>query len=153
MCGIAGIVGLDRDEAAEAAERMSNALAHRGPDASGVWKDSTVAFGHRRLAILDLSSAGLQPMRTPDGRFTIVHNGEVYNFREVARALERERGFVARSSTDTEVILHAYAVWGGECVARLRGMFAFAIWDAQDRRLFVARDRVGIKPLYYWSSG
>jgi asparagine synthase (glutamine-hydrolysing) len=153
MCGIAGIVGLDQPEAAGAIERMSNALAHRGPDGRGTWTDRTLAFGHRRLAILDLSDAGLQPMRTPDGRFTIVHNGEVYNFRDVVRTLERERGFAARTTTDTEVILHAYAAWGGECVTRLRGMFAFAIWDAQERRLFVARDRVGIKPLYYWSDG
>src|SRR5437660_2411084 len=151
MCGIAGIIGLDPAAAGDAIRRMSCALAHRGPDGDGTWFDRTLAFGHRRLAILDLSDAGLQPMRTPDGRFAVVHNGEIYNLREVAAALERETGFRARTQTDTEVVLHAYAAWGPGAVARLRGMFAFAIWDARERRLFVARDRVGIKPLYYWS--
>jgi len=153
MCGIAGIVGLEPGEASAAIARMSAAIAHRGPDGDGTSFDRTLAFGHRRLAILDLSDAGRQPMQTPDARLTIVHNGEVYNFRDVAATLARENGFDARTGTDTEVILHAYAAWGPRCVDRFRGMFAFAIWDARDRRLFVARDRVGIKPLYYWWDG
>src|SRR5205809_4131956 len=153
MCGIAGIIGLEPGEASAAIARMSAAIAHRGPDGDGTSFDRTLAFGHRRLAILDLSDAGRQPMQTPDARLTIVHNGEVYNFRDVAATLARENGFDARTGTDTEVILHAYAAWGPRCVDRFRGMFAFAIWDARDRRLFVARDRVGIKPLYYWWDG
>ena len=143
------------------AQAMADRLRHRGPDGDGVFSDEGVALGHRRLAIIDPSPTGAQPMTTPDGRYTIVFNGEIYNFKELRgdltpgpspQLVERggeSRGEAWRSSSDTEVILAAYAKWGEDCVTRLRGMFAFAIWDSVDRTLFLARDRVGIKPLVY----
>lgn len=136
---------------------MSGALEHRGPDDRGdLHQDlggaGSLFLANSRLAILDLSSRGHQPMTTPDGRFTIVFNGEVYNFRRIADEL-RESGVRFVGESDTEVILHAWQRWGHECLDRFRGMFAFAIFDARDRRLFLARDRLGEKPLYYWSNG
>lgn len=152
MCGIGGLVGFDGPE--PAAARLSRALAHRGPDGDGCYGDRGVALVHRRLAVLDPSPAGRQPMQTPDGRFVVVHNGEIYNFRAVADALSREPpGFRPRTGTDAEVVLHAFARWGAAAVERFRGMFAFGIWDAREQRLFVARDRLGVKPVYYWSDG
>lgn len=145
MCGICGIWGkLDRTTI----ERMTCAMVHRGPDDSGIYLDDAVGLGMRRLSILDLSPAGHQPMSTDDGKLWIVYNGEIYNFREEKSALEA-RGHRFRSQSDTEVILHLYQVYGPDCVHRLRGMFAFAIWDAERQKLFLARDRLGIKPLYY----
>ena len=144
MCGIAGMVGPGADAAVVA--RMIAAQQHRGPDGEGLWSASGVVLGHRRLKIIDLSDAGRQPMSTRDGRFTIVYNGEVYNFQELRRELADE-GF--RSQTDTEVVLRAYARWGPTCLDRFVGMYGLAIWDAQERRLFCARDRLGIKPFYY----
>ena len=129
--------------------RMCDLIAHRGPDAEGVWADGHVALGHRRLAIIDLSPAGRQPMTSMDGRLTITFNGEIYNFLELRRELEG-RGHAFRSRSDTEVMLAAYREWGVDCLSRFRGMFAFAIWDARARTLFAARDRVGKKPLHYW---
>ncbi|MGE4553905.1 MAG: asparagine synthase (glutamine-hydrolyzing) [Desulfovibrionaceae bacterium] len=149
MCGICGYLNLSGAPAdAALAGRMARAIAHRGPDGQGQWAAGPVALGHRRLAILDLSEAGAQPMHSADGRYAIAYNGEVYNFRELRGELEG-LGHAFRSRTDTEVVMAAYAQWGAACVTRFNGMFAFALWDARDRTLFLARDRYGIKPLYY----
>jgi asparagine synthase (glutamine-hydrolysing) len=131
-------------------ERFTDSLRERGPDGAGYdyFLDGALGLGHRRLSILDLSEAGRQPMTSPDGRYTITYNGEVFNFGELARDLEM-RGHVFRTRTDTEVVLAAFAEWGAGCLERFNGMWAFAIWDAQERQLFLARDRFGIKPLYY----
>jgi asparagine synthase (glutamine-hydrolysing) len=150
MCGIVGFVagpGAESIDAPEVLARMSGAVAHRGPDDSGRFLAPGVALGHRRLSIIDLAG-GHQPITTEEGRYTIVFNGEIYNFRELRDELE-SRGHRFATRSDTEVILRAYAAYGTGCVDRLRGMFAFAVWDAEERSLFVARDRVGIKPVYY----
>lgn len=150
MCGIAGIFGLHGLSDAEAtAARMTAALAHRGPDAQGVWKGANAVLGHRRLSIIDLSEASNQPFHSTDGRFAIAFNGEIYNYRELRAELERgDRPHSFRTGSDTEVLLAAYARWGKDCLHRLYGMFAFAIWDAHQQELLLARDRMGIKPLY-----
>jgi Asparagine synthase (glutamine-hydrolyzing) len=131
---------------------MTDAIAHRGPDGEGHWSEGPVGLGHRRLAIIDLSPGGRQPMLTPDGELAIVYNGEIYNFQEL-RAELQALGHRFTSSSDTEVLLHAYREWGPACLERLNGMFAFAMWERTTRRLFLARDRYGIKPLYYWTDG
>ena len=149
MCGIAGIVttdGLQPDERARL-QRMGDAIAHRGPDESGLHQDALVGLVHRRLSIVDLKT-GRQPLSNEDGSVWIVYNGEVYNHAALRRTLEAE-GHVYRTKSDTETIVHAYEKWGDACVERLRGMFAFAIWDERRRRLLLARDRLGIKPLYW----
>jgi len=128
--------------------RMTDALIHRGPDDHGYWADGHCALGHRRLSIIDLSEAGRQPMASQDGKIQITFNGEIYNFQQLRRELETE-GYRFRTQTDTETILHAYDRWGDDCVSKLRGMFAFGLWDARKRRLLLARDRVGKKPLFY----
>lgn len=154
MCGISGIIhfnGHDRDTVRGRIEAMTDALYHRGPDAGGYYIDDHAALGHRRLSIIDLST-GSQPMGSQDGRFQIVYNGEVYNFKTV-RAELRDKGYVFATASDTEVLLNAYREWGQACVNRFNGMFAFAIWDRQDKQLFIARDRVGKKPLYYQWDG
>jgi asparagine synthase (glutamine-hydrolysing) len=149
MCGITGIVCADRRPASPAlVRRMTDALAHRGPDGEGFFADGPVAFGHRRLSIIDLSTAGNQPMSTADGAYTLSYNGETYNFRELRAELEG-LGRRFRSRTDSEVVLEAYAEWGPEAVERLNGMFAFALYDRARREVVLARDRYGIKPLYY----
>jgi asparagine synthase (glutamine-hydrolysing) len=127
---------------------MCDLIAHRGPDGEGVWTNGPIGFGHRRLAIIDLSPAGRQPMTNADGDLVVTFNGEIYNFLDLRRDLE-SRGHRFRSRTDTEVIIAAYREWGVDCLARFRGMFAVALWDARTRTLFVARDRVGKKPLHY----
>lgn len=147
MCGIAGAAGPGANEAL--VRRMTDAESHRGPDGEGLWSGEGVCLGHRRLNIIDLTPAGRQPMSTPDGRFTIVYNGEVYNYLE----LREELGGQWRSSSDTEVLLRAYAAWGEGCLSRVVGMFAFVIWDAEKKELFCARDRVGIKPFYFTRHG
>jgi asparagine synthase (glutamine-hydrolysing) len=148
MCGIAGILRGDGGGAdAALLRRMTDILAHRGPDGDGFHVDGPVGLGHRRLAIIDLVT-GEQPMATADGSTWITFNGEIYNFRELRGELERA-GHRFRTHSDTEVILAAYEEWGVECTRRLRGMFAFAIWDARRRRIFLTRDRLGIKPLVY----
>jgi asparagine synthase (glutamine-hydrolysing) len=129
---------------------MCRLIAHRGPDGEGVWTDGPIGLGHRRLAVIDPSTAGRQPMATADGDTVVTFNGEIYNFLDLRRELEG-RGHEFRSRTDTEVILAAYRQWGFDCLARFRGMFAFALWDAKERVLFVARDRVGKKPLCYFN--
>lgn len=144
MCGIAGIAG--RPDAA-LVRAMTGTLAHRGPDGEGFYEDSIVALGHRRLSIIDLAG-GAQPMSYGDGRYWITYNGEVYNFEELRRDLESQgQSFCTRS--DTEVLLAAYVRWGEACVEKFQGMFAFALWDTEEGVLFLARDPVGVKPLYY----
>ena len=148
MCGIAGIVSRDRARTPDADRLriMMDALEHRGPDGEGEWIDGPAALGHKRLAIIDLET-GRQPMSNEDGSIWIVFNGEIYNYVELRRDLVRHHNF--RTQSDTEVILHLYEELGERCLDRLNGMFAFAIWDARQQRLFAARDRVGIKPFYY----
>ena len=149
MCGIAGILNRDGEPVSPVLlKRMTDAIAHRGPDGEGLYIEGSVGLGHRRLAIIDLSPAGHQPMLTPDSQYAIVYNGEVYNFQSLRLELEA-LGHHFHSRTDSEVILHAYAEWGKGCVNRFNGMFAFAIWDVRNQELFLARDRYGIKPLYY----
>lgn len=153
MCGIAGIVNLHGEPAQTVViRRMTETIAHRGPDGEGHFADGPVALGHRRLSIIDLSPAGRQPMMTPDKRYVISYNGEVYNFRELRMELQA-LGHEFRSRTDSEVVLHAYAEWGAGALDRLNGMFALAIWDSVERSMFLARDRYGIKPLYYAQAG
>jgi asparagine synthase (glutamine-hydrolysing) len=149
MCGIAGIAKLDPRDTVDGArlKRMRDVLRHRGPDGEGMWIDGPVGLGHRRLAIVDVAG-GLQPMSNSDGTAWITYNGEIYNHAAVRAELE-QRGHRYRTRSDTETILQAWDEWGEGCVERLRGMFAFALWDAERRRLFLARDRLGIKPLYY----
>ncbi|MCI0487864.1 MAG: asparagine synthase (glutamine-hydrolyzing) [Blastocatellia bacterium] len=152
MCGIAGAIR----ETAESLEQrilpMIEAQRHRGPDDWGVWDDGVCALGHRRLSIIDLSEAGRQPLSSEDGRIQITFNGEIYNFQSLRRELE-ELGYGFRTRTDTEVIVRAYERWGTDSVKRLRGMFAFGIWDQRRRLLMLARDRVGKKPLFYTRLG
>ena len=148
MCGICGTLHLDGNEAALAPiERMMDKLARRGPDHAGSFSDGPVALGHRRLAIIDLSQHANQPMVDSELGLTIVFNGTIYNYPELREEL-RGMGYRFFSHGDTETILKAYAAWGERCVQRLHGMFAFAIWDANRGQLFLARDRLGIKPLY-----
>jgi asparagine synthase (glutamine-hydrolysing) len=148
MCGIAGILHADslRPVERELLARMNRALAHRGPDGYDVWTGNGVGLAHRRLAIIDLET-GHQPMSNSDGALQIVFNGEIYNYRELRRRLEIQ-GHRFKSNSDTEVLLHLYQQHGVDMVSALRGMFAFAIWDSRMRQLLLARDRVGIKPLY-----
>ncbi|WEK46899.1 MAG: amidotransferase 1, exosortase A system-associated [Candidatus Andeanibacterium colombiense] len=152
MCGIAGIFHCSTPKPVDAArvERMTEALAHRGPDGSGVWTAPGVGLGHRRLSIIDVAGSP-QPMHSSDGRAAIVFNGEIYNYRELRRELRRElaaMGAKFRTDGDTEVILAAWQKWGPDCLSRLHGMFAFALYDLADRTLFIARDRFGVKPLF-----
>ena len=162
MCGITGFINPGMTGSAEGllalAARMANTLAHRGPDASGTYADPKIGLGlaHRRLSILDLSDSGAQPMKSADGRFVLIHNGEIYNFLELRKELEGEGGpFLPwRSNSDTEVMLAAFQVWGIEtALTRFTGMFTFALWDAEHRVLHLARDRMGEKPLYYGIAG
>lgn len=147
MCGIAGIVNFkERIPQEEAIRRMTNRIAHRGPDAEGIYIDDFVALGHRRLSIIDLSESSNQPMRDHSGRYIIVFNGEIYNYQELKRQLP---AYPYKTQSDSEVILAYYDVYGTDCLRHINGMFAFAIWDTRDRRLFVARDRIGEKPFYY----
>ena len=149
MCGIAGIFNLNREPVSPVGlRRMTDAIAHRGPDGEGLFIDRFIGLGHRRLAIIDLSPAGHQPMQDNAGDYIISYNGEVYNFKELRLELEQS-GHRFRSRTDTEVVLASYIEWGKECVNHFNGMFAFAIWDRKNQTLFLARDRYGIKPLYY----
>jgi asparagine synthase (glutamine-hydrolysing) len=149
MCGICGIFNLNGEPVSPVdLRKMTDTIAHRGPDGEGFCIDSFIGLGHRRLAIIDLSPMGHQPMTTTDGVCIITYNGEVYNYQELRIELEA-LGCPFRSLTDTEVVLNAYAKWGPECVNKFNGMFAFAIWDKTRQELFLARDRYGIKPLYY----
>lgn len=148
MCGIAGITGLtNREQSLAAVMAMNQRQAHRGPDDEGTFADDYTALGHRRLAIIDLSPAGHQPMFSEDENHVIVFNGEIYNFREIKQSFPDHQ---FHSGSDTEVILKAFATHGNKCVHLFNGMFAFAIWDKSKKELFIARDRLGIKPLYYF---
>lgn len=151
MCGIAGILRLDGGPlppgAGRAVRAMTDRMACRGPDGEGFWRQGPVALGHRRLSIIDLAG-GSQPMLSADGKLCVVHNGEIYNFRELRRELAA-RGVTFRTESDTELVLAAYAAWGEDCLERFEGMFAFALWDGPRRRLFCARDRFGKKPFFY----
>ena len=161
MCGLAGFLGggpLSREAASSIARRMADAVAHRGPDDAGVWLDAEagVALAHRRLAVVDLSQAGHQPMRSGSGRRVIVFNGDIYNHRDLRRRLDAHRPDISwRGHSDTETLLAAIECWGMEEALRAStGMFVFALWDHEDRALHLARDRVGEKPLYYgWQNG
>lgn len=147
MCGIAGVIGMD--DAEQLIGRMCRVIRHRGPDDQGTWASGPVAFGMRRLSIIDVRQ-GQQPLFNEDGSILVVFNGEIYNYRELRQTLQR-RGHRFQTQCDTEVIVHAYEEYGDACVTHLRGMFAFAIWDSTRQRLFLARDRFGKKPLnYYW---
>jgi asparagine synthase (glutamine-hydrolysing) len=153
VCGIAGRVSLDGAPASpELVATMIATIRHRGPDGESYWSDEHAQLGHARLAIIDLTAAADQPMPNEDGSLRLVYNGEIYNYVELADEL-RARGHVFRSRTDSEVILHAYEEWGEECLAHFNGMWAFALWDARRRRLFCARDRMGVKPFYYARRG
>jgi asparagine synthase (glutamine-hydrolysing) len=149
MCGMCGVIRFGHPPERQTAERMAELIAHRGPDGAGTFEDERgVAFGHRRLAIIDLSDAGLQPFASQDGALQLLHNGEVYNYRELRTELE-SLGHSFRSATDTEVVLEAYRRWGDDCVRRFNGMWSFALWDGHRERLFCSRDRFGVKPFYY----
>lgn len=152
MCGIAGLISIAPEERIKA---MLESIEHRGRDDQGVWTSGAIApdgkqvcFGHRRLSIIDTSSGGHQPMVSSDGRFVITFNGEIYNYKDLRRELQI-KGRRFHTDCDTEVLLEAFAEWGEDCLPRLNGMFAFAVWDTQTRTLTLARDRMGIKPLYF----
>jgi len=157
MCGVSGIISsqLSADKIIPALQLMNRAIAHRGPDAEGIWNDDFAYLGHRRLSIIDLSDAGKQPMHSFDKRYVITYNGELYNYKELRLQLQRaiqgstEKPYFFSTQTDTEVILAAYQRWGKDCLQHFNGMFAFAVYDTQEKTLFAARDRMGIKPLYY----
>jgi asparagine synthase (glutamine-hydrolysing) len=149
MCGISGLINLNREPVSPVIlKKMTDIIAHRGPDGEGHWIQGHVGLGHRRLAIIDLSPAGHQPMISSDHRFVLSYNGEIYNYRELRTELEAE-GFWFRSKTDTEVVLNALAHWGPSALVRFNGMFGLALWDRKDHQLLLARDRYGIKPLYF----
>lgn len=153
MCGVAGVLNFDGEAVDEkTVQSMTAALRHRGPDFSSIFVDENCGLGHTRLSIIDLSDAGRQPMQSSDGRFTITYNGEIYNYLDIKAELLAE-GIHFSSHTDTEVVLKAFEQWGSEVVKKFNGMFAFAIWDRKLKALFLARDRYGIKPLYYLSDG
>lgn len=153
MCGILGVYNYSDSGkvSPDLIQKMSDLLSHRGPDGQGKWFDNGVALGHRRLAILDLSSAGHQPMLSKSGRLVITFNGEIYNYQELRKVLEQEGSYFS-STSDTEVLLEGFEKWGYAILDRLIGMYAFAIWDKQKISLFIARDKLGIKPLYYADS-
>jgi asparagine synthase (glutamine-hydrolysing) len=152
MCGIAGIARHDGAGVREATlERMAHALAHRGPDGHGIWADAHVGLAHTRLSVIDLVS-GAQPLANEDGQVLVTYNGEIYNYRELRRQLEA-CGHVFRTTSDTETIVHAYEQWGDACVERFIGQFAFAVYDRRRRRLLLARDRFGVRPLFYSARG
>ena len=153
MCGICGVLQLDGEPVATATvDRMSKQIAHRGPDGHGTWVEGPVGLAHRRLAIIDLTESGRQPMGNEDASVLVTYSGEIYNFRSLRTELEA-LGHRFHSQSDTEVIVHAYDEWAEASVIRFNGHFAFALWDSTRRRLFLARDRFGTRPLYYFSDG
>lgn len=151
MCGICGIHGLEKiDNPTAVVRRMNAAMAHRGPDASGEYVTPEVALGHQRLSIIDLTTAANQPMHSPDGRYVLIFNGELYNYQEIRAQID---DYTFLSNSDTEVVLAAFRKWGIAAVQRFNGMFAIALWDEQEKELLLVRDRLGIKPLYYAEVG
>src|SRR5215213_6984579 len=149
MCGLSGILNRKQQPVDPAMiRRMSDCLSHRGPDADGFLIENEVALGHRRLSIIDLSEVANQPLFDHTGRYALIFNGEIYNFREVKAQLP-DYPYITKG--DSEVILAAYAKWGPACLEKLAGMFAIVIWDRQERELFIARDRMGVKPVYYYA--
>ncbi len=158
MCGIAGLLDLSHQISGQERQLsvswMTDLLRHRGPDDSGIWvsENNNIGLGHTRLSIIDLSANARQPMSNEDGSIWITYNGEIYNFKEIRPVLEK-KGHVFRSNSDTEVILHAYEEWGEQCIEKFSGMFAFAVWDDKRKKLFLARDRIGKKPLFYYWDG
>lgn len=153
MCGITGLINLNCAPVSPVVlKKMTDAIAHRGPDGEGHWIEGGIGLGHRRLSIIDLSPAGHQPMISTDHRFVLTYNGEIYNYRELRTDLEAE-GYWFRSKTDSEVVLHALAHWGTDALLKFNGMFALALWDRKEKTLLLARDRYGIKPLYYTRQG
>ena len=154
MCGICGVVQLNGEPVQAATlDRMNKEIAHRGPDGHGAWIDGPVGLAHRRLAIIDLTETGRQPMRNEDGSVLVTYSGEIYNFRELRAELEATGRHTFHSQSDTEVLVHGYEEWGEESVCKLNGHFAYALWDSRRRRLFLARDRFGTRPLYYFTDG
>src|SRR5579863_4254959 len=147
MCGIAGIFNKEEPVQPDLIRRMTKSMSHRGPDAEGFFIDGELGFGHRRLSIIDLSEAANQPFEDASGRYIIIFNGEIYNYAEIQPSLS---DYPFRTHGDTEVILAGYIKWGAESLSRLRGMYTIVIWDKQERELFIARDRLGVKPLYYY---
>jgi asparagine synthase (glutamine-hydrolysing) len=153
MCGITGLINLNGAPVSPIIlQKMTDAIAHRGPDGEGHWIEGNVGLGHRRLSIIDLSPAGHQPMISTDHRYILSYNGEIYNFRELRTELEAA-GYWFRSKTDSEVVLHALAHWGTDALLKFNGMFALALWDRKEKSLLLARDRYGIKPVYYARQG
>lgn len=148
MCGIAGFINAKGCADGAALQAMLRRIAHRGPDGQGVFLDGAAALGHRRLAVIDLEG-GPQPMFNEDGRLALVFNGEIYNYRDLTQQLTAA-GHTFATRSDSEVLLHGWEQWGRDLLPRLRGMFAFALWDRQTGTLFCARDAFGIKPLYYY---
>ena len=153
MCGITGLINLNGAPVSPIIlQKMTDAIVHRGPDSEGHWIEGNVGLGHRRLAIIDLSPAGHQPMISSNHRYVLSYNGEIYNFRELRTELEAA-GYWFHSKTDSEVVLHALAHWGTAALHKFNGMFALALWDRKEKTLLLARDRYGIKPLYYARQG
>jgi len=154
MCGIAGIIGFKHTVSESDVKKMTDALAHRGPDGDGIWmnEENNACLGHRRLAIIDLSDQGAQPMHSESGRYTIIFNGEIYNYVELRQSLI-QAGHKFKTENDTEVLLRLFELKGKDCLADLDGMFAFAVWDSEKKELFCARDRFGEKPFYYFFNG
>jgi len=153
MCGIAGLINRRGDQASLGIlKEMTNAIAHRGPDGEGYWLHQNIGLGHRRLAIIDLSDNGHQPMISSDGRFVLTFNGEIYNYKEIKLEL-KNKGYLFKGDSDSEVLMYSLAEWGEDVLLKFNGMFSFAFWDNQEKTLLLARDRYGIKPLYYCNQG
>ena len=147
MCGLVGVFQ-KKPVNQKILLKMTNIMAHRGPDDEGIFIDKNIGLGHRRLAIIDLKPTGHQPMFNEDKTLSIVYNGEIYNFPEIKKKLEKKHHFI--STSDTEVILHAYEEWGTDCVKQFNGMWAFSIYNKKKKEFFVSRDRLGIKPVYWY---
>ena len=153
MCGITGIINLSGEQPTlNQLEKMSLAIAHRGPDGEGKWIEENIGFGHRRLAVIDLTEGGKQPMKSSDGRFVLIYNGEVYNYMQLRKELENH-SIKFQTQSDCEVLLQALIHWGTEALSMINGMFALALWDRREKKLLLARDRYGIKPLYFCEQG
>ena len=153
MCGISGYINLDGEKASYSIiKSMNDAISHRGPDGEGFWIEKELAIGHRRLSIIDLTDAGKQPMISHDNRYVISYNGEIFNFKEIKKDLINQ-GINFKSNSDTEVLINSVSIWGMDAFKKFNGMFACAIWDKQERNLYLVRDRYGIKPIYYALQG